>query len=90
MITIQIGNTDNALTQQEWSLFCSQLRVMCANVGQIHFAGGSNPDSPYQNYCVCVDVTESELENFKTKISDLRLRFRQDSIAFTKGFTQFL
>lgn len=87
-ISIQIGNTDNALTQQEWSEFCRRLRAICEEHGTVHFSGGSPTDAPWQNYCVCLNIgTPTTLASL---VTDLRVEFRQDSVAWLQGDVDFI
>lgn len=90
-VVVQIGNTDNKLSQQEWSQFIKETEsVLAGFVGQVHFSGGSSPDAPWQNWCfVHVSYYEHE-ESLKIRLKELALKFRQDSIAVTFGETQFV
>jgi hypothetical protein len=90
-ITIQVGNTDNKLTQQEWSEFVKSVDVQ---MGQhpVHFRGGSSPDAPWQNYCWVIGVTAKFFrpEDFRNILRHLAKKYKQDSIAYTTGETEFL
>jgi hypothetical protein len=88
-VCIQIGNTDNGLTQQEWSAFCRRLREICEEFGTIHFSGGSASDASWQNYCVCVEVPENLLQ-FSASVTELRKFFKQDSAAWLQGEAVFI
>jgi hypothetical protein len=87
-VCIQIGNTDNKLTQKEWSEFCRAIRGMCEAHGDVHFSGGSPADAPWQNYCVCVSTdTPDALRNLLIK---RRANHKQDSVAWLEGVTSFI
>lgn len=88
-VTIQIGNTDNKLTQQEWSSFIAHVTVaLCACSADIRFRGGSAADAPWQNYAWVANLpNESDL---RSSLSSLASRFRQDNIAYTVGATEFI
>ena len=87
-ICIQIGNTDNKLTQQEWSEFCGAMRGLCEAHGDVHFSGGAPTDAPWQNYCLCVSTeTPDALRELVTK---RRSKHKQDSVAWLQGNTQFV
>jgi hypothetical protein len=89
-LTVLIGNSDNKLSQSEWSYFCKELQRIVSDYGQIHFFGFSNPDSPFQNACIVAVISErwdSEVENLLEK---LKVKYNQDSIAIVWGDTQFL
>jgi hypothetical protein len=84
---IQIGNSDNKLTQEQWSEFIEEINYILYNE-KLHFVGGSNNSSPYQNYCW---VVEGELsDTYKKELTDCRIDYLQDSIAVTTGTTEFI
>lgn len=84
---IQIGNTDNKLTQQEWSEFVHKISILM-NPFKVHFRGGSAPDAPWQNYCW---VFETDWRfDVKESLKELSHAYKQDSIAYTTGETEFL
>jgi hypothetical protein len=57
---ISIGNSDNRLTQEEWSAFISNMRTMLvvdwAGQLQVHGEWFSGPDQPWQNANWCVEI----------------------------------
>lgn len=91
-LVIQIGNSDNKLSQREWSDFISDIRDLitytCLN---IHFDGCSNPDSQYQNACFVVEI-ESNLyyETLLEELTRCRKKYRQDSVAVIVGKVDFI
>jgi hypothetical protein len=87
-ICIQIGNTDNKLTQQEWSEYCRAIRGICEAHGVVHFAGGSPTDAAWQNYCVCVE-TDHHIA-LRMLIAKRRATHQQDAVAWIQGETQFV
>ena len=98
-ITLQIGNTDNKLTQQEWSCFVisvdNYLNVSMRPYIKIHFSGGSNNSSPYQNFCwvfeINYEIEDYVLDTIKKQISNYaKEEYKQDSIAWTEGVTEFV
>jgi hypothetical protein len=90
-ICIQIGNTDNRLSQQKWSEFCDRLYELCDDAGFINFAGGAPTNAPWQNYCICLctfgTTTQERLLQY---VTELRKEFNQDSVAWLQGHTQFI
>ena len=91
--TFVIGNTDNKLTQQEWATFCSEfIRIVTSHSLVVHFCGGPSTWSTYQNLCMVAEVSRErpEWEELITELTNLRVHFRQDSIAFSPGITQFI
>ena len=90
-VAIQIGNTDNKLTQSEWAEFCQELRgLIREHASEIFFQGGSTWDAPLQNACWVCEVEPAHLEPLKAAIKPCRERFRQDAVAFTLGNTEFV
>lgn len=62
---IQIGNSDDKLTQARWSAFVNAVRAIIregAELGQwqIHGEWFSLPDQPWQNANWCVQITPEE------------------------------
>jgi hypothetical protein len=88
LVCIQIGNTDDKLSQAEWSNFCHRVLALCESAGTVHFSGGSSTDLPWQNYCVCVEC-EFCLE-LKGQIELTRKRFGQESVVWLEGNAEFV
>jgi len=91
-VIIQVGNSDDRLSQYEWALFIAELRsVIEQNVVQVHFSGGSDWCAPWQNACwVCQIADDANVEQLIEKIQDCRGRHRQDAVAVTVGTTRFV
>lgn len=93
-LSIQIGNTDNKLTQKEWAFFILDIQKILSDtryVGmQIHFAGGSSPEKVWQNYCFIVECDSSHIDDIRSKLSFVKTLYKQDSIALTVGKTEFV
>ena len=91
-ITIQIGNSDDKLTQREWADFISTVTQKIGVIWptQIHFSGGSNINSPYQNYCWVLVIDSNVLGEIEKNLTLIRKHFRQDSVAITIGETKFI
>lgn len=89
--TIQIGNTDNKLTQTLWSNFCKRIySELMRDYIQIHFAGGSSYCDPWQNACFVFNCSDEKVEHLKGVISTVGKAYNQESIAFTEGETEFI
>lgn len=90
-VTIQIGNSDNKLTQGEWAHFCEYIRgAISQNVYRIYFQGGSDWDAPWQNACWVCEVSPDQVEKLKQELTRWRTAFKQDSVAITFGETEFV
>lgn len=89
--TIQLGNTDDKLTQVEWAAFVLMMKTkILENCVQVHFFGGSCNWERWQNVCWIVELREDQLENLKAAVKDARETFRQDSVAFMAAYINFL
>lgn len=98
MITyvVQIGNSDNKLSQAEWSLFVEGLAHLLANMStHIHFFGFSSPAAAWQNCCAVFDDPRHRDEwefqkDLEQRLADLAAMFRQDAIALQFGHMGFI
>jgi len=90
-IIIQIGNTDDKLTQVEWSAFCRHMQAAInEHAQQIHFAGGAEYHMPWQNACWVFEIAPVMADCLRPKVIALRTEYRQDSVAWTEGETAFV
>jgi len=90
-ITIQIGNTDNKLTQLLWSNYCKMIHSeLIKDYIQLHFVGGSHFDSPWQNACFVFNCSNEKVEYIKGIVSMVGKNYGQESVAFTEGNTEFI
>lgn len=90
-VVIQIGNTDNKLTQSEWSRFVHAVNCNLADLrldASVHFRGSPPGDAPWQNYCWV--LTAESLNDLQGRLGRLAHAFHQESIALTVGDTEFV
>jgi hypothetical protein len=88
---IQIGNSDDKLTQMRWSEFVHDIQEALPGLTEgIHFGGGSPANAPWQNYCWCVVVEENLLFALRDMLHVMCRRYQQESIALIVGDTEFL
>jgi len=98
-IVIQIGNSDDKLTQKEWSEFVNKVGDLvdsCCHT--THFFGGSSNWKQWQNACwvavlknssyTC--LTDEQYTNFLVDLAEIGGAYKQDSIAVIEGNTQLL
>lgn len=84
LVYISIGNSDDKLTQKEWSQFWIEFAAEVISVAKvIHGAWFSNPAGQFQNACWCVEF-ENEIKEKEARqtATEVRQRFRQDSVAW--------
>ena len=90
-VVIQIGNSDNKLTQNDWAHFVASIRdEISRSVYRIHFQGGSDWDAPWQNACWVCEVRPEQVEPLREAILKTRMQYKQESIAFLVGKTEFI
>lgn len=89
-VTIQVGNSDNKLSQQEWSDFVSETECAIKNNLHVHFSGGSDCKSPWQNYAWVVVGNNEYLAMVRNYIKIIREKYKQESVAWTEGTTEFI
>jgi len=87
---IAIDNSDDKLTQREWSNYCIDLIEVFNTEETIHFSEVqihgvwySAAMSPFQNMCICVDVPDEVVLDIKEILSGICKEYRQDSIQWT-------
>lgn len=88
-VTLQIGNSDNKLTQEEWHYFVAECQKSIEkHAKEIHFFGGSPNWYPWQNvaWIFCGD----NFNTLKCELKDIRQAFRQESIAWSESETEFV
>lgn len=93
-ISVLIGNSDDKLTQKEWSEFVKMTKeaIIDSHSFSIHFCGGSASDSPFQNYCWVFELLNEDgcLESVRASLKAIRKMFKQDSAAIIVGETEFI
>ncbi len=88
-LTIMIGNSDDRLTQAQWSEFCQRIDDVCRGY-QKHFAASSDGKQPWQNACWVFDIPADMIDRFKRRIKEIRKIYRQESVAIVHGSTEFI
>jgi hypothetical protein len=97
IIYVSIGNSDDKLTQAEWSKFILDMSAEVCSLGQVHGAWFSAPASPWQNACWCVEfsgpdaqATDNVVAEAKEQAAELARKYHQDSIAWARTETEFI
>jgi hypothetical protein len=84
IITLQIGNSDDTLTQSSWSKFVEEIRqVVVFYASTIHLR---------QNYCWVFEVKCDQMNEgyCKDRLRSIREIYEQESVAWTEGNTLFI
>lgn len=90
-ISIQIGNSDDKLSQIEWAMFVEQAeRIISKHSTIIHFFGGSSNWLRWQNAAWVFECKEGNVPLLKEDFVALRKRYKQDAIGYLEGETVFL
>lgn len=90
-ITIQVGNSDDKLTQREWSDFLRAIaQAIETHAPETHFFATSAGDRPWQNACWVIAATNEQAELILAGVVRARLAYGQDSAAWTEGTTLFV
>ncbi len=79
-VFIQIGNSDNKLTQDRWSSLCGDIDEVLY-LGNVHGKFYSLPNSIYQNACYCLELTDEAYLKMILLLQKICRAYSQDSIA---------
>lgn len=91
-VYVSIGNSDDKLSQLQWSQFHLQTHLeLHAVASEMHGAWTSGPTSAWQNACWCIEIEDELVEQAKLELKLLARQFRQDSIAWAEvPVTEFI
>ena len=89
-VTIQIGNSDDKLTQSEWAKYVSEVDEVVRRGTHVHFFGGSPNWYPWQNAAWVITADKSVLNHISLELYDIRKKYNQDTVAWTQGETAFV
>jgi 2-iminoacetate synthase ThiH len=91
-VVVQVGNSDNKLTQVQWSRFVRDVRQIVKEFAtRVFFQGGSSWDAPWQNACWVFECYDEHLfEEFKQELAVCRDSYRQEAVAVLSGYTDFI
>jgi hypothetical protein len=92
IVYISIGNSDDKLTQAEWSSFHNGTEgAILSLADKVHGRWLSVPSDPWQNACWCVEVESLKVARLKQSMRNAAALYRQDSIAWAEVLvTEFL
>lgn len=89
-VTIQIGNSDDNLTQKEWNEYVTRVDMAVRRYADVHFFGGSPNWFPWQNAAWVANANKTDLTRLSLKLHEIREKHGQESIAWTQGETAFI
>ena len=91
-VYVSIGNSDDKLTQAQWSEFHGIFAALIRKAATQVFGDWlSASNARWQNACVAFEINAQATDRLKRALTDLAAEFNQDAIAWaeTTG-TQFL
>jgi hypothetical protein len=89
IVYISIGNSDDKLTQKEWSNFVADVDDVIEEAAtQVHGRWFSQSDAEWQNACWCVEINsnwgrwDNRVMVLRSKLATHARTYGQDSIAW--------
>ena len=90
-ITIQVGNTDDKLTQERWARFVEHCEIVIKrHSSAIHFSACLDGRNPWQNAAWVIKATPENAALLRKAVAFVRAGYGQDSAAWTEGETEFV
>jgi len=91
-VTLQIGNSDDKLTQAEWHRFVEAVRGLLESWPgvAVHFFGAPPNWTPWQNAAWVFAIDDEAVAALREAVVEVRARFRQESVAWTEGAAEFV
>lgn len=90
-VYLSIGNSDDKLTQKEWAQYVADMSgAVVARAKQIHGTWFSLPACPWQNANWCLEFADEDMEAAKDAAVEVRMRWRQDSVAWAVAEPEFI
>lgn len=92
IVYVSIGNSDDKLTQADWSRFVVDMDGYVASYADtVHGRWFSAPEARWQNACWCLEfINESDMLATKQAAAEIRKAYRQDSAAWAVAETEFI
>lgn len=94
IVYISIGNSDDKLSQRQWSGFVGTVQLaleQTVDLGRVSVHGSwrSPSDAPWQNACWCVEFPpdQTAVQPLRELLAELAATWQQDSIAWAEVHT---
>ena len=85
-ISILIGNSDNKLSQKDWSEYAEEVTdLIFKHAYQIHFSGASHSLDVWQNACWVFLIVDTLEETMKADLKKIREKYNQKSAVWLEG-----
>ena len=90
-VYVSIGNSDDKLTQEQWSCFWELVTsAVREDATQVFGDWLSLPSVPYQNACIAFSIERHLVSVLKAELCSLAAAYTQESIAWAEAVTEFL
>lgn len=90
-VTVQIGNSDDKLTQRQWAQFVQFTNSAINTLSSaVHFSGFSAANAEWQNAAWVFLIAPEKEDELRKSLTRVRRSFNQDSIGYTVGNTEFI
>lgn len=87
-LSVLIGNSDNRLTQMEWSGYAGKVNgLVRAWTYHTFFDGAPYTASQFQNHCWVFAIHKLDYQDFEDELREIALQYEQESVAVVKGNT---
>ena len=93
IVYVSIGNSDDSLTQEKWSEFTHRVEQdLSISAKNMHGRWFSQPNSPWQNACWCIELSDDEeiIDELQERLGILAGRYSQNSIAWAEAEITFI
>lgn len=88
---VSIGNSDDKLTQEQWSKFCEEVVALVKSYGKnVFFIGYTGPAQPWQSATFVFEPWDGDETLFLQRLRGVLATYRQDSAAVVVGETKFV
>lgn len=99
-VWVSIGNSDNKLTQRQWSSFCKSVETLIEHNSNVLIVAVAHslPNSAFQNAHWAFDMPavvppstkDAVYAEIKVRLTELARLWDQNHIAWTEGDTEFI
>jgi hypothetical protein len=89
-IVVSIGNSDDKLTQKQWSEFAWEMDEMLRQNGKVHFFGGSPNWMRWQNTAWIIECDPTGFAKATGEIEVIRKKYNQESAFVLFGQGHFI
>lgn len=89
-VVVQIGNSDDRLTQQRWAMFIVDIGSELLALSKIHFEGYSGGHSMWQNACFVAEMEMDRVQTLRRRLALVAAEYDQEAIALVVGSVEMI